>query len=129
MLSRAPCRFTKGRVQSQTCISSSSQRGIVYCAQDSHLHYAGDRILSSLAQLLLRRLDQTEHLFSLAGDANRPCQEQVRACRRKCPAASATHYPTATGETTCLSQNGSDAPGTTSKHGSNLEASAVHCPT
>ncbi len=74
MLSRAPCRFTKGRVQSQTCINSSSQRGIVYCAQDSHLHYAGDRILSSLAQLLLRRLDQTEHLFSLAGDANRPVE-------------------------------------------------------
>src|SRR5215467_1021489 len=42
--------------------------------------------------------------------------------------AKASHYPAATGETTYLYQNGSDAPGTASKLGSNLEASAVHCP-
>ena len=126
MLSRAPCRFTRGRVPSQTCISSSSQRGIVYCAQDSHLHYAGDRILPSLAQLPLRRLDQTEHLFSLAGDANRPCQEQVRACGRKRPPASTMDHPASTGETACLYQDGPDAPGPAGKNGADLETSPRH---
>jgi len=82
--------------------------------------------LSSLAQLLLRLLDQTEHLFSLAGDANRPCQEQVRACGRKRPLTSTTDHPASTGETTCLYQDGPDAPGPAGKHGADLETSPRH---
>ena len=61
MLSLAPCRFTRGRVQSQALTRSFSQRGNVYCAQDSHLHHEVDTILSSVAQLPLRRLDHTGH--------------------------------------------------------------------
>ncbi len=39
-------------------------KGNIYCAEDSHLHHMVDRLLSSVAQPPLRRLDQTEHHLS-----------------------------------------------------------------
>ena len=126
MLSLAPCRFLRGRVQSQALTRSSSQRGNGHCAEDSHLHHAVDRLLSSVAPPPLRRLDQTGHHLAHAGDADRPCQKQVRACGRKRPVASTTDHPAATGETACLYQDGPDAPGPAGKNGADLETSAVH---
>ena len=109
-----------------TC--SSSQRGNVHCAWDSHLYQTVDRLLSSVAPLPLRRLDKTGYHLAPAGDADRPCQKQVRTRGRKRASAPATDYPQATGQTTCLYQNGSNAPGASGKGGSDLETSPVHCP-
>src|SRR6266849_585247 len=109
-----------------TC--SSSQRGNVHYAWDSHLYQTVDRLLSSVAPPPLRRLDKTGHHLSPAGDADRPCQKQVRTRGRKRAPAPATYHPPATGETTCLYQNGPDAPGASGKGGSDLETSPVHCP-
>ena len=82
--------------------------------------------MSSVAPPPLRRLDKTRSYLTYAGDADRPSQEQVRTCGRKRAPPSATHYPPPTGETTCLYQNGSDAPGAAGQDGSKLETSAFH---
>ena len=126
MLSRAACRFPRGRVQSYACINSSSQRGNVYCAQDSHLHHVVDRILASVAQRPLRRLDNTGDHFAPALDADRPFQEQVRACGRKRPAASTIDHPASSGETACLYQDGPHTPGPAGKHSADLETGPHH---
>ena len=97
-----------------------------HCAWDSHLHQAVDRPLSSVAPPLLRCLDKTGHHLAPAGDADRPCQEQVRTRDRKRTPAKASHYPPPTGETTRLCQSGSDTPGASGQDGSNLEAGAHH---
>src|SRR5215469_15285216 len=126
MLSLAPCRFLRGRVQSQTLTRSSSQRGNGHCAQDSHQHHAFDTLLSSVAPPPLRRLDQTKHHLAPTWDADRPFQEQVRACGRKRPVASTTDHPASTGETTCLYQAEPHAPGPAGKKGADLETGVVH---
>src|SRR6266849_9234074 len=105
-----------------TC--SSSQGGNVHFAWDSHLHQTVDRLLSSVAPPPLRRLDKTGHHLSYPGDADRPCQKQVRTRGRKRTPTSATHCSSSTGETTRLYQNGPDAPGASGQDGSDLEASA-----
>ena len=53
-------------------------------------------------------------------------QKQVRTCRRKRTPPKASDHPAATGGTTCLYQNGSEAPGAAGQDGSKLEASAYH---
>src|SRR5260370_41329062 len=68
----APCRFLRGRVQSQALTRSSSHRGNGHCAQDSHHHHAVDTLLSSVAPPPLRRLDHTKHHLAPAWDADRP---------------------------------------------------------
>jgi hypothetical protein len=93
MTSLAPSPFRRGRVQSQAFTRSSSQRGTVDCAWDSHLHQTVDRTLSSAAPSPLRRLDKTRSYLTYAGDADRPSQAQVRICGRKRAPPSATHYP------------------------------------
>src|SRR5713226_2525979 len=77
-----------------TC--SSSQRGNVHYAWDSHLYQTVDRLLSSVAPPPLRRLDKTGHHLSPAGDADRPCQKQVRTHGSKRTPASATYHPPST---------------------------------
>jgi hypothetical protein len=47
-------------------------KGNVYRAEDSHVSHLHDTLLSSVAQPLLRRLDQTGHHLSHTGDADRP---------------------------------------------------------
>src|SRR5215467_14118965 len=101
MLFLASCRFPRGRVQSQTLTRSFSQRGIVSCALDSHLHHAVDTLLPSATPPPLHRLDHTKHHFAPVRDADRSFPEQIRTSRRKCPPASTTHYPASTGEATC----------------------------
>src|SRR5260221_1252811 len=122
--SLAPCRFRRGRVKSKAITCSSSQGGNVHCAWNSHLHQTVDRLLSSFAPPPLRRLDKTGHHLSSTGDADRPCQKQVRTRGRKRTPTSATHCSSSTGETTRLYQNGPDAPGASGQDGSDLEASA-----
>ena len=53
--------------------SSSSQRGNVHCAEDSHLHHAFDTLLPSVAPPSFPRLDQTIQHRSSLGNADRPC--------------------------------------------------------
>jgi hypothetical protein len=108
-------------------ICSSSQRGHVHCAWDSHLHHAVNKPLPSVAPTPLQRLDETVHHFSLVGVAGRPSQKHVRTDGRKRPPPSATHHPPSARETTHLYQNGSAAPGTPGKSRSDLETSAVDC--
>jgi hypothetical protein len=48
MTSLAPCPFPRVRVQSSVFICSSSQRGNVHGAEDSHLHLAFDTLLPSV---------------------------------------------------------------------------------
>ena len=107
----APCRLRRGRVQSKAITCSSSQRGNVHCALDSHLHQTVDRRLCSVTPPPLRRLDKTGYYLSYAGDADRPCQKQDRTRGRKRTPPSATRYSSSTGETTHLYQNGPDALG------------------
>jgi hypothetical protein len=126
MLSLAPCRFLRGRVQSQAMTRSSSQRGNGHCAQDSHHHHAVDTLLSSVAPPPLRRLDQTKHHLAPAWDADRPFQAQVPTRGRKRPVASTTDHPASTGETACLYQDRPDAPGPADKNGADLETGVVH---
>src|SRR5712692_9520351 len=95
-MSLAPCRFPRGRVQSQAFTRSSSQRGNLHCAEDSHLRHAVDQLLSAVAPPPLRRLDKTGHHLSPAGDADRPCQKQVRTHGSKRTPASATYHPPST---------------------------------
>src|SRR5215470_14062909 len=116
-MSLAPCRFPNERVQSQAFTRSSLSRGNVYCAEDSHVRHGVDTLLSSVAPPPLRHLDQTGHHLSSTGDADRPCQKQVRTCRRKRSPAKASDHPAATGETTCLYQNGSNAPAVSGQDG------------
>ena len=75
MLSLAPCRFPRGRVQSQACICSSLPRGNGHCAEDCHLRHVLDTLVSSVAPPPPRHLDQTRHHLAPAGDAERPFQE------------------------------------------------------
>ncbi len=124
----APCRFRRGRVQSHVFNRSSLQRGNVYSAEDSHVRHMVDTLLSSAAPPPLRHLDQTGHHLAPAGDADRPCQKQVRTCRRKCVPSPTTDHPAATGETCCLYQNGPDAPASSGEDRSELETSPVHHP-
>src|SRR5258708_3650827 len=88
----------------------------------------GDTLVPSVAAPLLRRLDQTRHYLTYAGDTDRPCQKQIRTRGRKRPVASAIDHPAAPGEAACLYQDGSDAPGPVVKNGTNLETSPRHCP-
>src|SRR5216684_5755683 len=97
-----------------------------YCAEDSHLHHAVDKLLSSVAPPPLHRLDQTRHHLAPARNTDRLFQEHVRPCDRKRTLASTTHHPASTGETTCLYQDGPAAPGASGGGGAHLEASAVH---
>ena len=83
----------------------------------------GDTLVPSVAAPLLRRLDQTRHYLTYAGDTDRPCQKQIRTRGRKRPVASAIDHPAAPGEAACLYQDGSDAPGPVVKNGTNLETS------
>src|SRR5260221_847933 len=126
MLSLAPCRFLRERVQSQALTRSSSQRGNGHCAQDSHHHHAVDTLLSSVAPPPLRRLDQTKHHLAPAWDADRPFQEQVPTRGRKRPVASTTDHPASTGETACLYQDRPAAPSPADKNGADLETGVVH---
>src|SRR5258708_2652642 len=105
MLFLASCRCPRGRVQLQTLTRSSSHRGNVYRAEDSHLHHVVARLVSSIAPPALRRLDQTGHHLAPTGDTDRPFQEQVPTRGRKRPVASTTDHPAATGETACLYQD------------------------
>jgi hypothetical protein len=107
-------------------ISLIFTQGNVYHAKDSQVRHRHDTLVSSLAPPPLRSLDQTRHPFAHSGDADRPCQEQIRTGRRKCLPSPTTDHPAATSETACLYQNRSDAPGASSKDGTHLEASAVH---
>ena len=84
--------------------------------------------MPSVAAPLLRRLDQTRHYLTYAGDTDRPCQKQIRTRGRKRPVASAIDHPAAPGVAACLYQDGSDAPGPAVKNGTNLETSPRHCP-
>ena len=129
MLSLAPCRFPRGRVQSKACICSSLQRGNGHCAEDSHLHHKVDTFLSSVAPPPLRHLDYTRPHLAAAGNTDRPFQEQVPTRGRKRPLTSATRHPASTGETACLYQDGPHAPGASGQNGTHLEASTVHRPT
>ena len=116
-----------GRVKSQAFTFSSSQRGNIHCAWDSHLYQTFDWSLSSVAPPPLCRLDKTIQHRAYLGDADRPCQKQVRtSCRKRAPVP-ATDHPPATGETTCLYQNGPNAPGAPGG-GSDLATSPVRCP-
>ena len=128
MLTIAPCHFPIIRVQSQALTRSSLHRGNVNSAEDSHVRHMGDTLVSSVAQRSLRRLDQTRHHLTQAGDTDRPCQEQVRTGGRKCPPASATDHPASTGEATCLFQDGPLASGSFGQDSPELETSPHHCP-
>ena len=97
-----------------------------YCARNSHLHHAVGTLVSSVAPPPLRRLVQTAHHFAPAWHTDRPCQKEVRTSRRKCVPSPATDHPPTTGETTCLYQKGSDAPGSSGKNSSDLETGVVH---
>jgi hypothetical protein len=76
-MSLAPCRFRRGRVQSQAFTRSSSQRGNVHCAWDSHLDQAVDRPLSSVGPPPLCRLDKTSLLLGTLADLARSKSELV----------------------------------------------------
>ena len=101
-------------------------KGDGYCARNSHLHHAVGTLVSSVVPSPLPRLDQARHLLPLAGDADRPCQREVRTGRRKCTPAPTSDHPASTGETTCLYQDGPHAPGPASKNVTHLETSTVH---
>ena len=126
MLSLAPCRLPRGRVQWQALTRSSSQRGNGHCARDSHVRHVVDTLVASVAPPLLRRLDQTRPNLSHAGDADRSFQKQARACGRKRTPPKASDHSPSTGETASLYKDGPDAPGASGKNGTNMEASAVH---
>ena len=82
--------------------------------------------MSSVAPPPLHRLGKTGPYLTYAGDADRLSQEQARTRSRERAPPSTTHYPPQTGETTCLYQNGPDAPGASGQDGSKLEANVVH---
>ncbi len=103
-------------------------KGNVHCAEDSHDRHMGDTLVPSVAPPPLRRLDQTRHHLTYAGDTDRPCQKQIRTRGRKRLVASAIDHPAAPGEAACLYQDGSDAPGPAVNNGTNLETSPRHCP-
>src|SRR6266699_1910776 len=83
-------------------------------------------IFTLFKRLIRLCLQSLHHRYAAAKDPDRPFQEQVRTGRRKCPAASATHYSSATGETTYLYQDGSHAPGASGKHSADLETGSIH---
>ena len=70
MPSLASCLFPIIRVPSQASNILSLQRGNVYCAEDAHVGRVLDTLFSSVTPSPLRRLDQTEHHFSHAADAD-----------------------------------------------------------
>ena len=61
-------------------------------------------------------------------DTDRPFPEQVRVGGRKCTVTSATYHPEATGETTCLYQDGPHPPRASGQDGTSLETGPRHCP-
>src|SRR5436190_14969952 len=69
------------------------------------------------------------HTSSLpALDTDRPFPEQVRVGGRTCTVTSATYHPEATGETTCLYQDGPHPPRASGQDGTSLETGPRHCP-
>jgi len=127
-MSLSACRFPRGRAQSKWIPLLIFKRSHVLCAWHSSLHQTLDKPLPSVATPPLHELDQTGHShLSHGGDADRSCQKQVSTRGRKRTPSLPTDSPAPTRQTTCLSQNGPDAPGAADQNGSNLETSAVPC--
>jgi hypothetical protein len=89
--------------------------------------------ITRLARLCLRPLHHRYVAWSkpnttslLLGTLTDLGRREVRTGRRKCVPSKASDHPPTTGETTCLYQRGSDAPGASGKHGSDLETGVVH---
>src|ERR1700686_539850 len=74
----------------------------------------------------LSSVDQTAHFFLATPNPRRPWQKQVRACGRKRPLTTTTHYPQTAGETAGMHENGSGIPRLFGTGGSDLERSALH---
>src|SRR5215472_739706 len=62
-----------------------------------------------------------------ASDVDRFGQKQVRTGRRTCVPSKTSDHPAATGETTCLYQDGSHASGASGEDASELETSSPRC--
>jgi hypothetical protein len=87
-----------------------------------HLSHAVEGWLLACALLSLDSLDQTTRDLLAAPNPGRPWQKLVRAYRRKCPLATATHHPQAAGETARMHEKRSLTPRPLGKNGSNLAA-------
>ena len=66
--------------------------------------------MSSVAPPPLRRLDKTGHYLSSTGDADRPCQMQIRTRGRKRAPPRASRSSSSTGETTRIKGSSSRFP-------------------
>ncbi len=127
-MSLAVCRFPRGRVQSKCIHLLIFKGGHINCAWDSYFHQAIDKHELSIAPPPFYKLDKTGHHLSHGGDADRPCQKQVRTPGRKRAPPKASHHPPPTRQTACLQEDRSDAPGASCKSRSGLEASPFHHP-
>jgi hypothetical protein len=67
MLSLAPCRFPRGRGQSQALTRSSSQRGNGHGARNSHVRHVVDTRVASVAPPVLATQDICSHKRYLKG--------------------------------------------------------------
>jgi len=108
----APCRFRRCQVECELHSPAHLHKGVTYTVLG--ILTCIKRLTIGCLQLLhhrARRLDKTGHHCAYTGDADRPCQEQVRTRSRARASSKASHDPPQTGETTCLYQNGPDAPG------------------
>jgi hypothetical protein len=89
---------------------------------------AAEGLLLACPLLSLSSLDQTAHFLLAALHPHRSWPKQVRAHRRKCPLAKASHHPQAPGETASLHEKRSPAPRSLGTNGSELETNAAHRP-
>src|SRR5947208_8637278 len=83
------------------------------------------RHISSVFSTLLLTAQLNNLVAHLVGDG--PCQKQVRDGDRKRAPASTSDHPASPGVTAGLYQDGSDAAGSSSEDGSELETSPPHC--
>jgi hypothetical protein len=83
---------------------------------------AAEGWLLACALLALCSLDQTAEDLITARNTYRPGQKQVRAHRRKCPLATATHHPQAAGETASMHENRSPPAHPAGQVGSSMAA-------
>jgi hypothetical protein len=126
MLSLAPCRFPRGSVKWHALTRSSSQKGMDTVQRIlTFITWLSGLCFQSLHHRFIAwtKPDATSLLLGTLTDLSRPKSELVAENARY---ASTTDHPASPGETACLYQDGSHAPGPAGKNDTHLETSTVH---
>ena len=133
LLHRLQTRVDKSKIRSRQAISCSSDDNLIFlrrsfcCGPCSFSSPAVETFLLGHPSRSLSSLDETSQYLIAARNTHGPWQKQIPAHHGKCSLTPAAHHSQSAGETTSISQSGSNTPHPPGQVGSQLEARSLDC--